>query len=301
MEGSPPNAGELPRPSDRLGRGWRATATVLLLGSAATAIGYRLLVLGHLEQTSALFVGLPLLLGLLTAHLTHARSPYGRVLRADILFLAVVAPLLGEGSVCLLMAAPIWIGVTIFGVAIYDAVKHRAVLGVALLPLAAGLAEHRAAGTHPVPMDVTTRTAVAGTASAWVDVVSKGVTPAPNHSRFLALGFPLPLAYRWNGDDGTIAFSRSEGVSGSWQVHRDLIVDGVRFTVIRDTTKVAHWMSVQTSEIRVESSGAEVVIVQTTRFVPLLSPGWYFDPAERFAIREAHRLAIESWRGALAR
>jgi len=301
MDGASPTPGEIPRRSERLGRGWRATATVLMVGSAATAIGYRLLVIGHLEQTSALFVGLPLLLGLLTAHLTRARSPYGRALRADVLFLAVVAPLLGEGSVCLLMAAPIWIGVTIFGVAIYDAVKKRAVLGVALLPLASGLAEHRAAGTHPVPVDVTTRTTVVGTAAAWADVVNKAVTPAANHSRFLALGFPLPLAYRSNGDDGTIAFSRSEGVVGSWQVHRETIADGVRFTMIRDTTKIAHWMSVRSSEIRVECSGSEVVIVQTTRFVPLLSPGWYFDPPERFAIREAHRLAIESWRGALAK
>jgi len=283
----------------RLSTGWRAALSSLMVIVAAASIAYRALVTGHIEQTAALFVGLPLLIGFLATHLTRARSAYGQVIRANVIFLAVAAPLLGEGSICLLMAAPLFIGVSMIGVAMYQSIRSRAVYAILALPLAAGWLQKKTGSFPPEPQSVRTRWEVSGSAAGWRKAVREAAPVAQNGSRFLALGFPLPLSYTMSGDGAEVRFARAEGVTGHWRVRCLPFATGVRFELIEDTTRIAHWMEMKESAVEVEESAGKVAVIQTTRFVPLLSPFWYFVPAQRFAVREAHRLALESWRMAV--
>jgi hypothetical protein len=277
-----------------MAREWRSRVTALLVASAVTALAYRGLAHEKLEQTSALFVGLPLLLGLLTTHLTRASSVYGRVIRANVVFLAIVAPLLGEGSICLLMAAPIFIGVSLLGAFLFRSVTGPKIYGIAALPFLLGIAERQHLGEHTET--VVTRTIVSGSADDWRARVRSSAPVRAARSRFLRLGFPLPVTYSLTPGRGEIAFSRAEGVTGSWLVESQANPRGVHFRVVKDTTKIAHWMNVLDADVAVEPHGAtEAILVQTTRFAPLLRPAGYFTPLERYAIEKAHELARDCW------
>ena len=59
----------------RLSTGWRAALSSLMVVVAAASIAYRALVTGHIEQTAALFVGLPLLIGFLATHPSGTSCP----------------------------------------------------------------------------------------------------------------------------------------------------------------------------------------------------------------------------------
>ncbi len=281
----------------------RASLTTLLVTSCALAAAYRLLVAGRLEQTSALFLGLPLLLGLLVVQLTRARSVYGEVVRANFVFLAIVAPLLGEGSVCLLMAAPLFLGasllVTLVAVALANHVM-RSRLAIVFVPLLWGVAERHAGVLQPEPVVVRTEHRVEGDLAAWRAAVRSAAPVAESTDWFLSLGFPLPVAYAVEGDRVRVDFSPSEGTTGSWTMAREETEDGVRFAMERDSTKVAHWMEVVAHRVAVRpAAGGGVEIVQETEFVPRLSPQWYFVPMQRSALARAQSLALRCWSAAV--
>ena len=80
----------------------------IIVALTASGIAYRLLVLHRLEQTSALFIGLPALLALVLALTPRAKSVTGIVMKGTTIALLLSAPILGEGFVCILMAAPIF-------------------------------------------------------------------------------------------------------------------------------------------------------------------------------------------------
>ena len=81
-----------------------ALIAILFVGSLC----YRLLVAKHLEQTSLLFIGLPALLAALVTLAGPAQSSLGLVIRAVTLFLLLSGILLGEGFICIAMAAPLF-------------------------------------------------------------------------------------------------------------------------------------------------------------------------------------------------
>jgi hypothetical protein len=64
---------------------------------------YRLIVLGRLEQTAVLFVGIPTVLAILLAVVPKAKTVKGGITKGLTLFLLLSGPLLGEGFICILM------------------------------------------------------------------------------------------------------------------------------------------------------------------------------------------------------
>jgi len=303
--GPPPeaSAAEPWPPARRYGPVARAVLTTLLVCSGALSLAWQALIFGHLEQTAALFVGLPVLLGILVVQLTRVRSVYGRVLQANIVFLGVVAPLLGEGSICLLMAAPVFFAIslvtTLMLTVVAGKVLKKPYYAIALLPLLYGLAERHSGLFDPPVETVETVALVEGSLEVWRAAVRASAPVAAHDSWFLRLGFPLPESYRVDSERGRaeIGFTRAEGVKGSWLAEVDETDAGVRFEVLEDTTKIAHWIEVLDSEVELSPAGpGRVELRQTTRFVPLLSPRWYFVPLERHAFARAHELALETWK-----
>ncbi len=87
----------------------RWTVPFLVMAIASGCMMYRILVMRHLEQTSLLFVGIPVLLAVIISFTPKAKTTAGGIIKAISLALLLSAPLLGEGFICILMAAPIFI------------------------------------------------------------------------------------------------------------------------------------------------------------------------------------------------
>lgn len=284
----------------RLSRRARGAWTAAIFVSVVLALAYGTLGQAQLKQTTALFVGLPVLLGLLTAHLTHARSLFGQVVRTNILFLAVTAPLLGEGSICLLMAAPLFIAISLGVAWIYFRLSRRSrythTSAMLLLPLALGAAEKHTDVRQPALQAVVTKTVVQAPAAALVRAMQTTSPIARNTSAFLGLGFPLPSAYDNDGQRARIDFRMADRDVGSWMLDVTKTPMGVHFSVREDTSKIGTWIALQDSraEVRTANDGT-VFIEQVTRFRTRLAPHDYFEPFERWAMAEAHQLAANSW------
>jgi hypothetical protein len=115
-------------PSEADDSGPHLTATnhffvALLVIATVSALVYRYIEARGQMQTYATFVGLPLLIGVLTAYLVRPRSGLGATLKITTILLCAVAPLLGEGMVCLLMAAPLIYIVAMLGYLLVVAIE----------------------------------------------------------------------------------------------------------------------------------------------------------------------------------
>jgi hypothetical protein len=305
----------------RLPRRTRFDLTAILLTMAAAGAAFQLLVVGHVRQSAALFVGLPVVLGLLTIQLTRTATPLGTVIQGSIIFLAIVAPLLGEGSICLLMAAPLFIGVAVVVALLLKLIAALFVrpsdddfhdrrlhcFAWILLPIAWGMAERAVAPAPAAPLVVRSVETVDGSLDEWRILVRTPVVPAGSDSTLLRLGLPLPVAYEADGDVATLTFVPRPMPGGEWRLARAVQPDGIDFVLLDDTTMVAEWLALREHRVRVTARpDGRVDVEQTTVFVPRLAPHWYFDTAERWAMEAAHRLAIDSWvearrRGAVPR
>ena len=73
------------------------TLVVLIVALAAGSLLYRALYLARLEQTSALYIGVPALLAIILALTPRVKSPLAMVMKGTTLALLMSGVLLGEG------------------------------------------------------------------------------------------------------------------------------------------------------------------------------------------------------------
>jgi hypothetical protein len=288
---------DAPAPEGLLKPWTRWGLTALLVMNGLVALAYRGLFLANLEQTSALFIGLPLTIGILIINLSRTKSTYGAVLRGNLIFLCVTAPLLGEGSLCLLMAAPIFIAVSLAVVAASKAAGNSAAWLLALsLPLLLGAFERQANLKGDNVQTVQSSLIRPGRVQDWVGRTRLATKPASTDSRYLKLGFPMPLSYSITDGLATVQFSEAEGVKGAWSARVLPKARGTRFEILKDESKLSHWVRFIDSEVEIFEAGPGMVrIEQNTRFQPLLHPLWYFVPAERYAISQMHTMTADTW------
>src|SRR5437868_6290744 len=80
----------------------------IIIAIAAAGTAYRLLVFKHLEQSSALFIGIPSIIAIVITLTPRPKSVTGMICKVMAIALLMSAPLLGEGFICIIMAAPIF-------------------------------------------------------------------------------------------------------------------------------------------------------------------------------------------------
>jgi len=91
---------------DPLHRRWPFVG--LVLAAAGGVLLYKFLTHRHLEQTSALFIGLPAVLALIVAFTPRTKSATGTILKTMTFFLLLSGIVLQEGFICIVMAAPLF-------------------------------------------------------------------------------------------------------------------------------------------------------------------------------------------------
>lgn len=190
---------------------------VLVVATAyiMSALLYKLLFHEGLGHTSLLFIGLPGVLAILLALAPRAGTAKGGIVRGITLALLLIAPLVGEGYLCILMASPLFYAIGLAVGAGIDASRNRtttlscATAVVVLLSLEGIVPAHTRRETVSVTRVIPAPAAEVREALAGPPDIG---TPLP---RFLRLGFPRPIAASGSGlavgAIRTIHFTGAEG------------------------------------------------------------------------------------------
>jgi hypothetical protein len=280
----------------------------MFLATAAASCVYRVLVDHHLEQTSALFIGIPTVLGILLAQTSPAGTFPGMVFKGVTFALLFAGIFLGEGFICLVMAAPIFFMIASLVMLVNWWFRRRLgrapdakALGLIVLvlgPLSFEGTSDRL--SWPRQEQVASRRI----ASASAAEIASRLAEAPRLERalpaFLRLGFPRPDGATGHGlcagDRRVIHFSGGEGKPGDLVLEVVAARPGlVRFRAVADSTHIAHWLRWEEAEVRWQEIGTRRVEVRwSLRYRRDLDPAWYFGPWERFAVRLAASYLIDT-------
>jgi hypothetical protein len=306
IESGPSESTPLDRPprGDRR-RWWIAGA---FLATAAASCMYRILVAHHLEQTSALFIGIPTVLGILLAQTRPAGTLQGMVFKGVTFALLFAGAFLGEGFICLVMAAPIFFMIASLVVLVISWTRRKvrrapdaAALGLIVLVLGPMSFEGTSARlSWPRQEQVASRRILTASAAEIASRLARPPRLEPPLPAFLRLGFPRPDGATGSGlragDRRVIHFSGGEGKPGDLVL--EVVAAGpglVRFRAVADSTHVAHWLRWEESEVRWREIGPRRVEVRwSLRYRRDLDPAWYFGPWERFAVRLAASYLIDT-------
>ncbi len=297
-------------PGKRARLGLAAIIAAVAIGS----IAYRMIVLGGVQQTAALFVGIPALLAVAVVIGVTPRSATGVACKAVTVGLLVSLLLLGEGMLCVAMSAPLFYLVAIVVAKALEVVQARrqrettlfsCLVLLAFLPMSLE-------GVFPfttVKRDETViRTKVV---HASAENVAHALVRTPRFDRevplYLRAGFPHPILTEIDetsqGTRWRIRFRGGEmRINGMEPRVGDLILvldearpGHVRWRAVSDSSHMTHFL--QWSEIIAEWSpidGESSLVTWTIRYERLLDPAWYFGPMERYAVRLAADYLIDS-------
>ena len=257
--------------------------------------------LGH---TGAMFLGIPAVLAIMLAFTPKARTVTGAILKGITFALLIVAPLLGEGMVCILFAAPLFyiVGIVVGQIADHTRRRRRATMGCVALVLLPMCLE----GVVPqLTLNRSQTVSVTRIVDAPAQAVAQALEQSPRIATplplYLRVGFPRPLAARGEGLSvgamRTIHFSAAEGVPAGDLVMR-VTASGAghaRFETVSDVTKLAHWITWDSSEVEWSAiDAARTRVTWRIHFERQLDPAWHFIPWERAAVHESAKYLIQA-------
>ncbi len=273
----------------------------IVLALAGASMLYRILHLGRLEQTSALFIGLPAFLAVVLVSVARPRSTMGVVLTATTLALLLSGIVLGEGFICILMASPLFFTVAILIVLLDEWVKRRRdKLRVAVfLPFAALALEGVLPGFE---FERESRVTVEVTLPVPPERFEAALARAPAFKPPLPLalrpGFPRPVAASGDGlapgDRRRVAFA-ARGRTFPVEFAVSERAEGrVSMALLSDETPIAHWLTWRGSRFEWREVDGGTRVRLTLDYRRELDPAWYFGPLERLVVREAGKYLLKS-------
>jgi hypothetical protein len=276
----------------------------LIVSLTTAALFYRFLRDEQLGHSAAMFLGVPAVLAILLALTPKATSATGGILKGITLALLLVAPLVGEGYLCIIVASPLFylVGIIVGRITDHQRKKRNAALNCMLLFLLPLSLE----GVFPeLTFNRSQSVEVTQIIAAPPDSVEnhlaqclKVETPLP---RFLRIGFPRPLSASGHGlavgDTRTVHFSGAEGDPPG-----DLIMrvaehrpGSLRFETVSDGSKLTQWVRWTSSEVQWKQlSAGRTMVTWRINFDRQLDPAWYFTPWEKAAVREAANYLIDA-------
>ncbi|MBK7995392.1 MAG: hypothetical protein IPK14_19035 [Blastocatellia bacterium] len=289
-----------------------STRLVLITTTIMFVVGsliYSLLVAGRLDQTAALFIGLPAVLAILTTFIRKQKTFTGAILKGMTFTLLLTCifstVVLGDGVICIVMAIPVFYAV-------------GSVIG-AILDIVTKNSKNRSKGPLPalilLPFLIMSLEGINSNLSFSRDeivvvekiiptdqlTVAKSLSMTPKFNKelpfYLKLQFPRPVRTSGSGlafgDQRIIHFAGGEGKPGDLilsvkesQIYNSIdTVSFVKFGVVSDKSAIAHWLAWQESTIEWQSIDSTNTKVRwTIKYQRLLDPAWYFGPWERYAV-----------------
>lgn len=286
----------------------RQRSLFILIGIVTLAsVAARVMMSRRLEQTAALFIGVPAVLAI-AAVLIPAKSAIGIACKSVTIGLLISLIFLGEGILCVIMAAPLFFVVALLIGVMVKAQRrsqdHRLLSSVFLLILVPMSFE----GVFPA---TTIARDAAATESAIVNAssseVAAAMTSPPRFDRalprVLTFGLPRPTAVEAAGNilrvtmrGGETRVNGREPRTGTLVLLREhQTSSSVVWRAVADDSHMRHFLSWQSSEVEWHAIDAHHTrVTWTIRYRRDLDPAWYFGPMERFAVGLAARYLIES-------
>lgn len=170
----------------------------LALAFMAGSVLYRYLMHMEYGHTAAMFIGVPAVLAIALALTPKTRTVTGGIMKGITLALLVIAPLLGEGYLCILMAAPLFFLVGLIVGLPVDLARKRDRDGQTLSCIILLLVPMSLEGVVP-QLTFSRRQVVEVTrvVDAPADMVENAVAKSPRIEQrlpeFLRIGFPHPF------------------------------------------------------------------------------------------------------------
>lgn len=276
---------------------------ILLL--VAVSVLYRILVIQRLEQTAALFIGIPAALAIITALFAKPKSATGTIFIIITIALCISGIFLGEGFICIAMSAPLFYLVgAIVGVAVDYArgKRRRTTLTCCLVLLYLPMTFEGVTPALSFSREESVTVERAITANA--DAVAAALARSPDISQplpyYLRVGFPVPTTAEGAGlnvgDTRRIHFAGGEGHPGDLElVVAESSPGHVVFRVTSDHSKIAHWLAWRSAVVEWKAIDAQHTQVRwTLNYRRDLDPAWYFGPWERYAASLAAEYLIHT-------
>jgi hypothetical protein len=277
----------------------------LIVACTAGGLLYRVLMREQLGHSAAMFLGIPAVLAILLALTPKAKTLTGGILKGITLFLLVIAPLLGEGYLCILIASPLFYLVGVIVGVIIDYARRRNRTKTTLSCVALLILPMCLEGVVP-QLTVDREQTIEATAiiHAPVQAVEASLAQSPNLNTrlpaLLGIGFPRPLeAYGSGlrvGATRTVHFAGAEGDPPGDLTSRvaESRPGYVRVETISDTTKLTQWLRWQSSEVEWHAIDAQnTSVTWRVHFERGLDPAWYFTPWERIAVQQSASYLIQ--------
>jgi hypothetical protein len=294
----------------------RVAGAAVVLAIAVGALAYQMLQHHRLEQTGALFVGIPSLLSLLVVFLTSPRSAVGVACKVVTIGMLMSMMFLWEGGLCVLMSAPLFYAVAVFIGSSMDHARRKGasdttvscLLVLVLIPMSLeGVSDKTSFDRDEW---VTASRVVAASTSD----IEHALVAAPRFDRplplYLRAGFPRATALRveHTGTDtrwlitikgGEMKLNGMEARTGTLVLQLEDARPGtMRWRVISDDSHMTHFL--RWREARVEwtslrgAANGPTQVTWSLRYDRGLDPAWYFGPWERYAARLAAGYLIDS-------
>jgi hypothetical protein len=291
----------------------RVAVAALIAAVAIASVTYRLLVAHDLQQTAALFVGIPALLAIVVVFASSPTTAIGVACKAVTVGLLVSLLFLGEGILCVAMSAPLFYAIAVGIAAGMASSRRRAdrastrlfscVLVLTIVPMSLeGVTGFTTLGRE---QSVETSRLVHGSAQD----VERALFAAPRFDRVLPLylraGFPRPVATHIDRSGGrwTIRLRGGEmHLDGMEPRAGDLVMmleearpGYVRWRAVSDDSHMTHFLDWREALVVWEPVDAHTTrVTWTLRYRRGLDPAWYFGPWERYAARLAAGYLIDA-------
>jgi hypothetical protein len=277
---------------------------ILLICAFVFGVIYRGTVYAGMVQTYAMFCGIPLVIGVLVAYLTRTQSGLGNTIKVVTILLCAVCPLVGEYSICVLMAAPLFYA---FAVAGYFLVKwirpnrRGGPLAIILIPFVlAMMTSDRNHIDNAATNTVVDEIFVAASPERVMQTIEQTNHVAPEFPAFLKLGFPLPKSLERDPSGLTrMHFDpRSEPWHGTNTILSQQTIDPVRHTIdyeiLEDGTKLARWLTFRRIGFEVVPRQGGCLLRQRTTYDQRMQPGFYWNTVEDFGMGQMQGYALRN-------
>jgi len=286
---------------------WNLFFGVLALGIAGAV--YALLRRQGLNDSAALYLGVPLILALALSLLPASKSAMGATMKGITIALLLSSFVFQEGYICILFSSPIFYAVgALIALPIDMARKRKSKPTIQTAAIASILALLSLEGTTDlttVPRDneVTVSKIIDAPVGAIRDQLSKLPRLDGDKPAFLRI-FPYPTAFTGQaleiGDEQRVVFVAYKHIWWT-RVEGALVLkvsalgpDGIRFVATGDDSYLSHYLEWKSSEVALQPiDAAHTQVTWTLAYRRILDPSWYFGPMQRYAVRLAAEELID--------
>jgi hypothetical protein len=269
-----------------------------------------MLVLHHLDQTAALFVGIPALLAIVVLFGVSPQSATGVACKAVTVALLVSGVFLGEGILCVFMSAPLFYAIAIaIANKTPDEPSGLTLRSFAILLVVGPLSLEGVTDFTTLNRDESV--AVSRIVRGSSDAVARALFEPPRFSRirpfFLRAGFPSPVSTRIDGNGsrtrwviemrgGEMRLNGMEPRTGDLVLELEEARPGLaRWRAVSDSSHMTHFLTWREAIVQWEPVDARTTkVTWTLRYRRDLDPSFYFGPMERYAVQLAAGYLIDA-------